>query len=191
MGKNRNKAALSKAVSRYMAKHYKIIWVRREFHDKIRDAARKVGRSIPEFVYELFNRYGEKLARELLAEGSKSAQVTMTKSVEASKVEATTQTPERAPEPGFVIVDMGVLGKFKVREEEWALFVEIVESTREPVSESVLEKLPAHLHGLFKQLWKWSIVRYNVRAGRWMVDYSRLRVIRAQRSPRSSPPRAS
>jgi dihydrodipicolinate synthase/N-acetylneuraminate lyase len=182
MGKNRNKAALSKAVSRYMAKHYKIIWVRREFHDKISDAARKVGLSIPGFIYEMFNRYGEKLASELLAERSKSAQVTMTKSVEASKVEVTTQTRkhEVAPEPGFLIIDLGVCGRFKIREGDWKLFVEIVESTRDPVTGSVLERLPAHLRGLFKQMRMLPAVKYNVKMGVWMIDYSKFRIIRAR-----------
>lgn len=183
MGKNRNKVALSKAVSRYMAKHYKIIWVRREFHEKIRNAARKVGRSIPEFVYELFNRYGERLAEELLAEGSKSARVTRhtethlthPRGVKAHKVEATT----RAPEPGFLIIDLGGV-KFKVRKEDWALFVEIVESTSVPVTESVLKRLPAHLWDLFKQMWRWSAVRYNVKAKAWTIDYSRFRIIQAR-----------
>ena len=188
MSKNRNKAVLSKAVSRYMAKHYKIIWVRREFHDKIRDAASKVGRSVPEFVYELFNRYGGKLVEEILAEGSKSAQVTRhietpPRGVEAPRVKATTQAPKprvEAPEPGFVVIDMGVLGKFKVREEDWALLTGVVESTREPVSEGVIKRLPAHLHWLFRHMRKCAIVKYNVRAGKWMVDYSKLRVIRAR-----------
>jgi hypothetical protein len=186
MGKSRNKAALSKAVSRYMLKHYKIIWVRREFHDKIRDAARKVGRSIPEFVYELFNRYGERLAEELLAEGSKSAQVTRhietpPKGVKAPKVEATTRAPkpEVAPEPGFLIIDLGG-SKFKVRKEDWALFMEIVESTSEPVTESVLKRLPAHLWDLFKQMWRWSAVRYSVKAKAWTIDYSRFKIIQAR-----------
>jgi hypothetical protein len=187
MSKNRNKAVLSKAVSRYMAKHYKIIWVRRELRDKIRDVASKVGRSVPEFIYELFNRYGGKLVEELLAEGSKSAQATMhaeapPRRVEAPKVEATTRAkPEEVvPEPGFVVIDMGVLGRFKVREEDWALLTWVVESTREYVSEGVIKRLPAHLHGLFRHMWKWSIVKYNAKAGRWMVDYSKLRVIRAR-----------
>ena len=187
MSKNRNKADLSKAVARYMAKHYRIIWVRRELRDKIRDAASKVGRSVPEFVYELFNRYGGKLVEELLAEGSKSTQATghmeTHPRVEAPKVEATTRAPKpevEVPEPGFVVIDMGVLGRFKVREEDWALLTGVVESTREYVFEGVIKRLPAHLHGLFRHMWKWAIVKYNVKAGRWMVDYSKLRVIRAR-----------
>jgi hypothetical protein len=185
MGKSRNKAVLSKAVSRYMVKHYKIIWVRREFHDKIRDAASKVGCSVPEFVYELFNRYGERLVEELLAERSKSAQATRhaeTKRVEAPKVEATTRAPKpevEVPEPGFVVIDLGVCGRFKIREGDWKLFVEIVESTRDPVTGSVLKRLPAHLRGLFKQMLMLPAVKYNVKAGVWMIDYSKFRIIRA------------
>jgi hypothetical protein len=195
MGKSKNKS-LSRAVTRYKFKHYGIIWVRKEFRDKIRDVAYSAGCTITGFIYELFNRYGEKLARELLAERSKSAQATEAppEGVEAPEAEAVVRAPKpeaEVPEPGFVIVDMGVLGRFKVREEEWALFTGVVESTREPVSRRVLERLPARLHGLFKQMWKWSIVRYDVKAGKWVVDYSRLRVIRAQRSHRSSSPRKS
>jgi hypothetical protein len=186
MGKTLNKAVLSKAVSRYMAKHYKRIWVRREFHDKVRDAARKVGRSIPEFVYELFNRYGGRLVEELLAEGSKSAQATMhakTKRVEAPKVEATMRAPKpevEAPEPGFVVIDLGVYGRFKVKEEDWRLFVEIVESTRDPTIGGVIERLPAHLRGLFRQMLLMPAVKYNVRAEVWMINYDKFRIIRAR-----------
>jgi hypothetical protein len=190
MGKSLNKAVLSKAVSRYMAKHYKRIWVRREFHDKVRDAARKVGRSIPEFVYELFNRYGGRLVEELLAEGSKSAQATMhaeTKRVEAPKVEATTRAPKpevEVPEPGFVVIDLGVYGRFKVREEDWRLFVEIVESSK-PVVEDTLKKLPAHLWSLFRRMWSWGAVRFNAKTNTWMIDYRRFKIIRS--SPRITP----
>jgi len=175
----------SKAVSRYISKHYGIIWVRKEYRDKIRNVASRVGCTIQEFVHELINRYGERLAGELLAERSKSARVdveTPPKGVKAPKVEAATRAmPEEVvPEPGFVVIDMGVLGRFKVREEDWALLTGVVESTREPVSEGVIKRLPAHLHGLFRHMRKCAIVKYNVRAGKWMVDYSKLRVIRAR-----------
>ena len=177
----------SKAVSRYITRHYGLIWVRKEYRDKVREIARKAGRSIQEFVHELIDRYGERLAGELLAEGSKSAQVTMhveapPRRVEAPKVEATTRAPKpkvEVPEPGFLIIDLGVYGRFKVREEDWKLFVEIVESTRDPVTGSVLERLPAHLWSLFRQMWSWGAVRYNVKTNTWMIDYSRFRIIRA------------
>jgi len=183
MSKAHKSKAHNKAVSRYIAKHYKIIWVRREFHDKIRDAALKTGRSIPEFVYELFNRYGGRLVEELLAEGSKSAQVTMhveaspKKSVEASKVRAPKPEVE-VPEPGFVVIDLGVYGRFKVREEDWRLFVEIVESSK-PVVEDTLKKLPAHLWNLFRRMWSWGAVRFNAKTNTWMIDYRRFKIIRS------------
>jgi hypothetical protein len=177
--------SLSRAVTRYKAKHYRIIWVRKEFRDKVRDAASKVGCSIPEFIYELFNRYGEKLVEELLAERSKSAQATIEappKGVEAPKVEVTTRAKPRVePEPGFLMVDLGTHGRFKVKEDDWRLFVEIVESTCEPVSKSVLERLPAHLRDLFRSMWRASAVRYNVKMGTWVIDRSRVRIVRARR----------
>jgi hypothetical protein len=181
-------SAISKAVSRYISRHYRKIYVRKDYHDKIRNAAHRVGCTIQEFVHELFDRYGERLVEELLAEGSKSAQVTRhietpPRGVEAPRVKATTQAPKprvEAPEPGFVVIDMGVLGRFKVREEDWALLTGVVESTREPVSEGVIKRLPAHLHWLFRHMRKWAIVKYNVKTGKWMVDYSKLRVIRAR-----------
>jgi hypothetical protein len=189
--------SLSRAVTRYKFKHYGVIWVRKEFRDKIRDVAHSVGCSIPGFIYELFNRYGEKLVEELLAERSKSAQATIEappKGVEAPKAKTVVRACKpraEAPEQGFLIIDLGANGKFKVKEDDWRLFVEIVESTHEPVSEGVLERLPARLRDLFRHMWKWAIVKYNVKAGRWMVDYRKLRVIRARRPPRSSCSRES
>jgi hypothetical protein len=164
-----------------------LIWVRKEYRDKVREIARKAGCSIQEFVHELIDRYGERLAGELLAEGSKSAQATMRveappRRVEAPKVEATTQAPKpevEAPEPGFVVIDLGVYGRFKVREEDWRLFVEIVESSK-PVVEDTLKKLPAHLWSLFRQMWSWGAVRFNAKTNTWMINYSRFRIIRAR-----------
>jgi len=178
--------SLSRAVTRYKAKHYRIIWVRKEFRDKVRDATSKVGCSIPEFIYELFNRYGGKLVEELLAERSKSAQATIEappKGVEAPRVEAVARVhkPRVEPEPGFLMVDLGAHGRFKVKEDDWRLFVEIVESTHEPVSKSVLERLPVHLRDLFRSMWKASAVRYNVKMGTWVIDRSRVRIVRARR----------
>jgi hypothetical protein len=175
--------SLSRAVTRYKAKHYKIIWVRREFHDKIRDAARKAGCSVPELVYKLFNRYGGKLVEELLAERSKSAQriETPPEGVEAPKVKATTPKPRvEIPEPGFVIVDLGAHGRFKVREADWRRFAEIVESTHDPVTAGVLAKLPPHLRDLFRSMRRAMAVRYDVKAGTWVIDYSRFRIVRAR-----------
>jgi hypothetical protein len=177
----------SKAVSRYITRHYGLIWVRKEYRDKVREIARKAGCSIQEFVHELIDRYGERLAGELLAERSKSAQVTMhveapPRRVEAPKVEATTRAPKpkvEVPEPGFLIIDLGVYGRFKIREGDWKLFVEIVESTRDPVTGSVLERLPPHLRGLFNQMRMLPAVKYNVKAGVWMINYSKFRIIRA------------
>ena len=181
VGRNKSR---SKAVSRYITRHYGLIWVRKEYRNKIREIARKTGCSIQEFVHELIDRYGERLAEELLAEGSKSAQVT---EVKAPKVEATTRAPKpevEVPEPGFVVIDLGVYGRFKVREEDWRLFVEIVESSK-PVVEDTLKKLPAHLWSLFRRMWSWGAVRFNAKTNTWMIDYRRFKIIRS--SPRITP----
>jgi hypothetical protein len=177
----------SSAISRYVCTHYKKIWVRKEYYEKIRDLANKVGLSVPAFVIELFNRYGERLVEGLLAERSKGVQATMhvetpPKKFEAPKVEAITRAlkPEvEVPEPGFLIIDIGIYGRFKVREEDWVLFVDIVRSTSDPVSESVLKRLPAHLWSLFRQMRRRAAVRYSVKANAWEIDYSKFRIIRA------------
>jgi hypothetical protein len=186
-GKKVKGSAISKAVSRYISRHYRKIYVRKDYHDKIRNAAHRVGCTIQEFVHKLFDRYGERLVEELLAERSKSARATMhveapPRRVEAPKVEATTRAPKpevEVPEPGFVVIDLGVYGRFKVREEDWRLFVEIVESSK-PVVEDTLKKLPAHLWSLFRRMWSWGAVRFNAKTNTWMINYSRFRIIRAR-----------
>jgi hypothetical protein len=65
-------SAISKAVSRYISRHYRKIYVRKDYHDKIRNVAHRVGCTIQEFVHKLFDRYGERLVEELLAERSKN-----------------------------------------------------------------------------------------------------------------------
>jgi hypothetical protein len=103
--------------------------------------------------------------------------------VEAPKVEATMRAPKpevEVPEPGFLIIDLGVYGRFKVREEDWRLFVEIVESTRDPTIGGMIERLPAHLRGLFRQMLLLPAVKYNVRAEVWMINYGKFRIIRAR-----------
>jgi hypothetical protein len=153
--------------------------VRKEFYDKIRDVANKVGYSTPAFIIELFNRYGEKLAKEILAERSKSAKVTietLPRREEAPKPRVETRAQIRFPElqiqfpaPRYFIIDLGAFGKFKVWRDEWALFVFTVESSREPITKAVLDKLPKNLRELFTHMWRHGFIRYDVRAQRWRI----------------------